>query len=61
MKKMYYVRLFRFKERAVNLDFNQIYDMVKPKVTAMLKANFPMVDMSDIQSYYNLALLNVRL
>ena len=51
--------MFRFKERAVNLAFNQIYDMAKPKVTAMLKAHYPTVDMSDIQGYYDTALLDV--
>ena len=53
------MRLFRFKERAENLAFNQIYDLAKSKVTFMLKNQFPMVDISDIQEYYDTAMLAV--
>ena len=59
MAKTYFVRLFRFKERAVSMDFNEIYNMAKPKVISMLKSGYPMVDMSDIQSYYDTAMLDV--
>lgn len=59
MARTYLVRLFRFKEKAVSLDFNHIYDMAKPKVISMLKSSYPMVDMSDIQSYYDTAMMDV--
>ena len=59
MRKTYFVRLFKFKEGAVNLEFNQIYDMAKPKVMSMLKTNFPGLDNADIQGYYNAAMVDV--
>lgn len=59
MGRKYIVRLFRFREGAVSMDFNQIYDMAKPKVTSMLKSHFPGVDMLDIQGYYNTAMVQV--
>lgn len=55
-RKTYLVRLFRFKEKAMNLDFNQIYDMAKPKVISMLRAKFPSMDLTDIESSYDSAL-----
>ncbi len=59
MNKTYWVRMYHFREGAVNMAFNEIYDMAKPKVTAMLKSHFPSLDMSDIHEYYNTAMLDI--
>lgn len=59
MNKTFLVRMYRFREGSVNLAFNEIYDMAKPKVIAMLRNHFPTLDGSDLDEYYNTAMLDI--